>query len=88
LARHGLGPQSVCLEIAEAQPLGGRELERLTPFRARSFALAIDDFGTGHSGLHMLYETQPEQIKIDRFFIAGIAQDNKRKLFLSTIVDL
>jgi len=88
LARHGLGPQSVCLEIAEAQPLGGRELERLPPFRARSFALAIDDFGTGHSGLRMLYETQPEQIKIDRFFIAGIAQDNKRKLFLSTIVDL
>lgn len=88
LVRHGLGPQSVCLEIAEAQPLGGRELERLPPFRARSFALAIDDFGTGHSGLRMLYETQPEQIKIDRFFIAGIAQDNKRKLFLSTIVDL
>jgi EAL domain-containing protein (putative c-di-GMP-specific phosphodiesterase class I) len=40
--------------------------------RATGVRLAIDDVGTGYSSLRHIVELEPERIKLDRTFIAGV----------------
>lgn len=90
LARVNLDPSSVCFEIpessldtdmAKAETIRGRYREQL-------FQVAIDEFGSGAAGLKMLYEHQPDLVKINRYFIRQIERDDKKKLFVSSIVNL
>jgi MFS family permease len=43
---------------------------------------------SGVSGLKLLYFSEANIIKIDRFFISNIDQDSKKKLFCSSIIDM
>lgn len=90
LARHNLSPTRVCLELTEDEKVvhNSSTLGILRKYRSQGYRLAIDDFGAGYSGLRHLYESQPDFVKIDRFFISGMAADHKRKLFVSNIVNL
>ncbi len=90
LARHKLSPTRVCLELTEDEKVvhNSNTLGILRKYRSQGYRLAIDDFGAGYSGLRHLYESQPDFVKIDRFFISGMASDHKRKLFVSNIVNL
>ncbi|RAZ82899.1 EAL domain-containing protein [Cereibacter johrii] len=86
----GLHPFDICIELSEAhQPLPLDELERaVDTFRRIGFQIALDDFGNGTSGLQMLYQTSPDFLKIDRFFIGSMPDDPKKRRLVSTIVDL
>jgi EAL domain-containing protein (putative c-di-GMP-specific phosphodiesterase class I)/GGDEF domain-containing protein/CBS domain-containing protein len=90
LSDHGLSPSRVCLELTEDEELvhDTNTLGILRRYRMQGYRLAIDDFGAGYSGLRHLYESQPDFVKIDRFFITGMDSDHKRKLFVSNIVNL
>ncbi len=90
LARHKLSPTRVCLELTEDEKVvhNSSTLGILSKYRSQGYRLAIDDFGAGYSGLRHLYESQPDFVKIDRFFISGMDSDHKRKLFVSNIVNL
>lgn len=90
MEKHGLSPHSVCLELSERHELSqdGNTEALLETYRRQSFRLAIDDFGTGYAGLKLLYDRHPDFIKIDRYFISGIPDDAKKKLFVSNIVAL
>ncbi|HIJ39141.1 MAG TPA: EAL domain-containing protein, partial [Rhodospirillaceae bacterium] len=87
---YGLSPSSIVFEISERHPLGQPDLAvaMLKVFRENSYRLAIDDFGSGFSGLQMLYFAEPEFLKIDRFFVSDIANNSKKKLFLTQIVNI
>ncbi len=90
LDRHGLPEASVVFEISERHPLD-TSLDAVATFRhfkRQGFRLAIDDFGTGFSGLQLLYYSEPDYLKIDRFFVADIATDAKKKVFLAHIVTI
>jgi len=88
--RAGLEECQVVLEVSErhafAQP--GEAAATLAHDKRAGFRLAIDDFGTGFSGLQLLYFSEPDFLKIDRFFVSDIANDSKKKLFLSQIVNI
>lgn len=90
LDEHGLSPGSVCFEISERHALEhpARAVAQLQALKRQGFRLAVDDFGTGFSGLQMLYQAEPDLIKIDRFFITDIANDARKKLFLTQIVHI
>ncbi|CAA7613365.1 GGDEF domain-containing protein [Magnetospirillum sp. UT-4] len=90
IERYGVEEAAVVFELAEHDPLSHTAAADgpLAPHRRGSFKLAVDDQGTGHSGLRLLYHAAPEFVKVDRFFIAGIATDSKKRLFLSQIVNL
>ena len=77
-------------ELSEKhQMLGGHDpVACIDSLRRRNYRIAIDDFGSGYSGLQLLYHTEPELIKIDRFFIDGIGSDAKKKLFVSNVVNM
>ena len=54
-------------------------------YRARGLKLAIDDFGAGYSGLNLLAEFQPDQIKIDMALVRGIESDGPRQAIVRAI---
>lgn len=60
-----------------------RQLKR---FQERNITVAIEDFGTGFAGLQLLYEANPDVIKIDRFFINGVHEDQTKKPFVTNLV--
>jgi EAL domain-containing protein (putative c-di-GMP-specific phosphodiesterase class I) len=50
--------------------------------------IAIDDFGTGHSSLGYLSRLPVNALKIDRSFIARMAEDADSMSIVSTIISL
>ena len=88
LGRFGLNPPLLCLCLAETQAGGRVAGAPLDAYRRQSYLLALDRFGAGAAGLRALYEEQPNIVRIDRGFMAGIVSDERKKLFLSTVVNL
>jgi diguanylate cyclase (GGDEF)-like protein len=60
----------------------------LDAYRKQGYKIAVDDCGAGFSGLQLLYHTEPDYIKIDRFFIQNLENDPKKRLVVSTIVNM
>ena len=90
LSRYGLTHDRICFEISEKHELP-HSLETtnlLTAYHRQGFRIAVDDFGAGFSGLKLLYHAEPDFLKIDRFFIQQIAGDAKKRLFVSSIVNI
>ncbi|MCU1452420.1 MAG: hypothetical protein JWN46_566 [Acidimicrobiales bacterium] len=75
LARHGLPPRLLCLEVTESdlavEPVPSAEV--LRRLAATGVRLAIDDFGTGFATLDYLrHYSMAHAIKIDGSFVAGL----------------
>ena len=78
------------LEITESAILENVSAtrERLLQLRALGVRLALDDFGTGYSSLSYLHRYPFDTLKIDRSFIARIAQGDEHREIVRTIVTL
>jgi diguanylate cyclase (GGDEF)-like protein len=90
MRKYSLQEDNITFEISEKHNVCRTEsfVKTLSVYRNQGFRIAMDDFGSGFSGLQMLYFTEPDFIKIDRFFISGIEKDRKKKLFVSNIVEI
>ncbi|MCF8067986.1 MAG: GGDEF domain-containing protein [Desulfobacterales bacterium] len=90
LKKYNIAQDLVTFEISEKTSISNpmEMLSVLKRYRSQNYKIAIDDYGIGISGLQMLYYTEPEFIKIDRFFIADIQNDLKKKLLVASIVDI
>jgi diguanylate cyclase (GGDEF)-like protein len=88
--RMGVPRSSVCLELSEKHRsvIGPDVVRTVRKVRACGLRIALDDFGQGYSELKLLYESAPEFVKIDRFFISGIAASSRKRLFVTTVVNL
>ncbi|SON56124.1 putative cyclic di-GMP phosphodiesterase YliE [Hartmannibacter diazotrophicus] len=86
----GVEPNALCIEISEQHKTArsSSATMAIAALRANRVRIALDDFGQGFSELTLLYTFQPEYVKIDRFFVADIARSHRKKLFVSTIVNL
>jgi EAL domain-containing protein (putative c-di-GMP-specific phosphodiesterase class I)/FixJ family two-component response regulator len=87
-AAAGVAPQSLILEVTESRLMQQLTpvLEVLTRLRLKRFRLSIDDFGTGHSSLVQLRDLPFDELKIDRSFTHGAAQDARlRALFTNSL---
>jgi diguanylate cyclase (GGDEF)-like protein/PAS domain S-box-containing protein len=75
LHRHGLRPERLSIEITEsalmADPATARGI--LEHLRELGVQLAIDDFGTGYSSLAYLRHLPVDCLKVDRSFVAELA---------------
>jgi EAL domain-containing protein (putative c-di-GMP-specific phosphodiesterase class I) len=90
LASSGLAPQRLELEITESVLLQKDEgnLAILHELAALGASIALDDFGTGYSSLSYLRTFPFEKIKIDRSFIAGLAERDDCGAIVSAITGL
>lgn len=90
LKRFNLCKNTICFELSEK----GSQIEQnalstmIQTYKKNGYCIAIDDFGIGVSGLKLLYFSEANIIKVDRFFITNIQNDSKKKLFCSSIIDM
>jgi EAL domain-containing protein (putative c-di-GMP-specific phosphodiesterase class I) len=90
LGANGLPSELLIFEITETMVMedlsGAREMmKKLNRLGVR---LAIDDFGTGHSSLAYLKQFPVHEVKVDRAFIAGVAQSPVDAAIVRAIIDL
>ncbi|MGI4718679.1 MAG: sensor domain-containing protein [Janthinobacterium lividum] len=77
LARHGVDPRMLELEVTESQLMDHPDeaREALAQLKALGVRLSIDDFGTGYSSLSHLQRFPVDYIKIDRSFLGDVGHD-------------
>ena len=90
LARTGVKPSQVCLEITEATLMDDvvsawSGLRRLKSLGVR---LAIDDFGTGHSSLNYLKNFALDVLKVDQSFVRGMSENREDAAIVRAVVSL
>ncbi len=90
LQRHGVDPAGFCLEITESAIMDEpqRALAVLDTLAERGFKLSIDDFGTGYSSLAYLKRLPVHELKIDKSFVMGMAQDADDAKIVRSTIDL
>lgn len=88
IARCGLVPQQVIIEITESEFISGYdEFEKvIRQLKAAGLILAIDDFGAGYAGLSLLARFQPDRIKIDRAIISHVHKSEAKQAIIRAII--
>jgi diguanylate cyclase (GGDEF)-like protein len=90
LSSSGLDPTALIIEITETAIMRDPEanVARLQAVKALGVRIAIDDFGTGYSSLAYLRQFPVDALKIDRSFVAAIAESPEAIAFVHTLVQL
>lgn len=81
IAAADVQPQSLKLEITESLLMDDpvRAVAMMQQIRALGVSLSLDDFGTGYSSLSYLHRYPVNSLKIDRAFIHGAGQGDRRE---------
>jgi len=90
LARHGLAPQHLTLELTETAALAGsgEGLDMISRLRDLGINIAIDDYGTGLSTLDYLKKIPANELKIDQSFVKGIVDNRSDRLMVQSTIGL
>jgi diguanylate cyclase (GGDEF)-like protein len=77
LGEHGVDPRRLIVEITESALISEPEaaLHTVAALRQLGVRFHIDDFGTGYGSLTYLQRFPCEAIKLDRSFVAALAED-------------
>ncbi len=76
------------LELELTESVLMEETEALEALRALGVRVMLDDFGTGYSSLDYVRRFPPDAIKIDRAFIAPVADDEGARHIVRAIVGM
>ncbi|MGC8925717.1 MAG: EAL domain-containing protein [Calditerrivibrio sp.] len=90
LGEYKIPPSNWCLELNEGLNHSFTAIYNKVLLRAKAsgFKLAIDDFGTGFSNFELLYHSEADYIKLDKFLIREIHKDNRKISLVSAIKDI
>ncbi|MBV9557879.1 MAG: EAL domain-containing protein, partial [Pseudolabrys sp.] len=90
LVETGLPPQRLVLEITEGVLMQepSRGLALLRRLKGLGVRVAMDDFGTGYSSLSYLQSFPFDKIKIDKSFIAHVAERSQSAAIVRAVIGL
>ncbi|UGY09616.1 putative bifunctional diguanylate cyclase/phosphodiesterase [Phyllobacterium pellucidum] len=90
LKRHAIEPHLLEVEVTEGALITDRATTGsvLAELKGYGVQVAIDDFGTGYSSLSYLKNLPVNKVKIDRSFIADIAEEGRSLKLLRGIVHM
>ena len=88
LAARGLPPSVLRLEITEYAAVGAEAAEVLGRIRRLGVSIALDDFGTGYSSLAYLRLLSVDDIKIDRSFVAALAEAPTDTVIIGSTIEM
>jgi diguanylate cyclase (GGDEF)-like protein len=90
LARHGLPPEALRLELTERVLMAdsSRVRETLAALERLDVSLSLDDFGTGYHSMVMLTRLPVCEIKVDRSFVARMQHADEDLSIVRSIIEL
>ncbi|MGH3681824.1 MAG: putative bifunctional diguanylate cyclase/phosphodiesterase [Natronosporangium sp.] len=90
LAEHGVPPAQIQVEITESALLAdpSRIQATVNQIAALGMTVSLDDFGTGYSSLQHLRRLPIGEIKIDRSFVARMAENRDDAAIVRSIVEM
>ncbi len=90
LKEYEISPANIYFDISERHKFSAYASTKniLNTYKLQGFKVALDDFGSGHSGFELLYHSEPDAVKIDKFLIRNIKQCGKNRLFCTEIIKL
>ncbi|MBO3761078.1 EAL domain-containing protein [Ciceribacter sp. L1K22] len=85
---HRIDPARLRLELTESVLIAGLDAvaAKMEELRALGLSFSLDDFGTGYSSLSYLRRLPVCELKIDRSFVAGAADDGRDAALLRSII--
>lgn len=88
LARTGIEPSSLCLEITESVLLEEADAvaDTMTRLAQHGVRFVLDDFGTGYSSLAYLTQLPIDGLKIDRSFVEELGSSRRSTAITTAIV--
>ena len=88
LGMWSLKPQHLVIEVTETTLMRDIDsgIESLHRLREMGVRTSIDDFGTGYSSLAYLRELPIDELKIDRTFIARIAEEESDRRIVESLI--
>lgn len=91
VSEHGFDWSLLTIEVTEQTMLGepnGQVFRSLKELRARGARVALDDFGTGYGGMRHISNWPIDTLKIDKFFVDGLAGNDRDKAVLEAIMGM
>jgi diguanylate cyclase (GGDEF)-like protein len=90
LKRHALTSDSLVIEVTEDAVMRDprRAIDILGRIKASGAEIAVDDFGTGQSSLEQLKNVPADELKLDRSFVLGMADDAHDAAIVGSVVGL
>ena len=90
LARHGLAPGDLELEVTETIALrhGDNDLAPLRSLCKRGVGIAFDDFGTGFASLSALKDFPLTRLKIDRSFVRDVCSNRHSAAIVRGVITI
>ena len=85
----GTDPRGLILEITEDAAAGGHAARMaVAALKELGVGVALDDFGTGHSSLSQLERLPVDILKLDRFFVANLAEDGRKPAMIRGVIGI
>lgn len=86
--QHPSSGQAIVVEITEGLLLDASSevIQRLKAFQEMGMQVALDDFGTGYSSLSYLKKFEIDYLKIDRSFVANLAEGSDDLILCEAII--
>ncbi|HBC58578.1 MAG TPA: hypothetical protein DCZ03_15575 [Gammaproteobacteria bacterium] len=86
----GMPLERCTIEITESELMCNPEstIAILEKLKEKNIRISIDDFGTGYSSLAYLKDIPADEIKIDKSFVLGMAEDLGKREIVRTIIAL
>ncbi|MEH1014575.1 EAL domain-containing protein [Micromonospora sp. CPCC 206060] len=90
LDRYGVPPGRLQLEITEGALMADprRVLATISRLHQIGVAIALDDFGTGYSSMQHLRRLPLSEVKVDRSFVLGMADDPDDAAIVRSMIEL
>ncbi|PWR12934.1 GGDEF-domain containing protein [Micromonospora acroterricola] len=90
LTRYGVPAERLQVEITEGALMADprRVLATISRLHRIGVAIALDDFGTGYSSLQHLRRLPLSEVKVDRSFVLGMADDADDAAIVRSMIEL
>lgn len=89
LQTHDLPPDALIIEITESTLVdSARSRNTVASLRRLGVRISLDDYGTGWSSLARLQDVSVDELKLDRRFVARLAQDPRSVAIVRSTVAL
>jgi diguanylate cyclase (GGDEF)-like protein/PAS domain S-box-containing protein len=90
ISSSGIREGTLTIEITESVLLDDTAATAalLSALRDMGVHVAVDDFGTGYSSLTYLHRLPVDAVKLDRSFVAGVADDMQKRAIVTAVLNL